>query len=392
MPFSANCPICNSSKITPFFQTNNLPVLIGQLWPDNSSAINCPKGDVQLFFCGFCGFIWNHAFNIDNLQYTQAYDNSLHFSPFYENYARSVAERLVKEYNLYNKTIVEIGCGKGDFLIMMCKIGNNKGIGFDKSYEPREIEKNVAKYVTFINDLFTEENSRQYKADLICSRYVLEHIPDPVMFLKILHRSMKKKKQIVYTEVPNTLLILEKLSIWDIIYEHCSYFSSESLAYIFKKCGFEIINLRENFDQQFLGIECCIAENAVSDNILYPDVDHLNLKVKEFSDKFISKMSYWEKQLQDFAEKGKKVVIWGAGAKGVSFLNLLKDSSHIEYAVDVNPNKHGKYIAGAGQLIVPPDFLKKYRPDIIILMNSIYRNEIQASVEDLGLDPEYFDA
>jgi hypothetical protein len=54
--------------------------------------------------------------------------------------------------------------------------------------------------------------------------------------------------------------------------------------------------------------------------------------------------------------------------------------------VDINPRKHGMYVPGSGQQIVPPEFLKEYRPDAVIVMNSIYRNEIRSWTTALGVD------
>ena len=68
--------------------------------------------------------------------------------------------------------------------------------------------------------------------------------------------------------------------------------------------------------------------------------------------------------------------MWGAGSKGVTFLNMIDSRYQIEYVIDINPRKHGKYIPGTGQKIVSPEFLREYIPDIVIVMNLIYENEI----------------
>jgi len=81
-------------------------------------------------------------------------------------------------------------------------------------------------------------------------------------------------------------------------------------------------------------------------------------------------------------------VIWGAGAKGVTFLNTLNLRDQIEYAVDVNPRKHGMFIAGTGQQIVPPEVLRDYQPDVVIVMNPLYEHEIQQIAKNLGITIE----
>ena len=60
----------------------------------------------------------------------------------------------------------------------------------------------------------------------------------------------------------------------------------------------------------------------------------------------------------------------------------------MRYAVDVNPRRNGTYIAGTGQQIVTPDFLAGYRPDVVVVMSPVYRDEIRADLGGLGLAPE----
>jgi hypothetical protein len=88
-------------------------------------------------------------------------------------------------------------------------------------------------------------------------------------------------------------------------------------------------------------------------------------------------------------QAGKKAVIWGAGSKGITFLNTMGSASLIEYAVDLNPRKQGMFITGSGQQIVAPQFLQSYQPDVIFVMNAIYRQEIEQMVADLGLTVEF---
>jgi hypothetical protein len=81
-------------------------------------------------------------------------------------------------------------------------------------------------------------------------------------------------------------------------------------------------------------------------------------------------------------------VLWGGGAKAVGFLNLLKVEDAISYVVDINPHKHGLHLPGTGQKIVGPEFLKEYQPEIVILMNPIYRQEVEGQLRELGIGAE----
>ncbi len=367
-----------------------MPVHIGVQWPNQDAARRCPKGDIKLAFCHSCGLVANLAFDPARLAYSQAYDNSLYFSPFFREYARSLATRLIERYNLYNKQIVEIGCGKGDFLVLLCELGNNRGVGFDPSYEAERLDSEVVKQITFIQDFYSERYA-SYHGDLVCCRYVFEHIHRPTDFLAMVRRTIGDRSDtVVYFEVPNVLFILRDLSIWDIIYEHCSYFSAGSLAHVFALCGFDICDLTEAYGGQFLGIEATPSEGATA---LKPDrwdnLKEVAEAVVAFTENCQQRIEAWQSDLERIEQAGQRVVLWGAGAKAVGFLNLLKIHDQIEHVVDINPHKQGTYIAGTGQQIVSPEFLVDYRPDTVIVMNPIYKREIQQLVEGLGLAPEF---
>ena len=85
----------------------------------------------------------------------------------------------------------------------------------------------------------------------------------------------------------------------------------------------------------------------------------------------------------------KKVIVWGAGSKGITFLNLFETAGSIDYVVDINPKKHGMFIAGTGQKIVPPERVGEIKPDKIIIVNPVYREEIEENVGAMGISTEY---
>jgi hypothetical protein len=85
----------------------------------------------------------------------------------------------------------------------------------------------------------------------------------------------------------------------------------------------------------------------------------------------------------------RRIIVWGAGAKTVTFLNIVDPTGAvISHVVDVNPRKVGRFIGGSGQQIVEPSAVRELRPEVVILMNPIYRSEIASALHAVGLDPE----
>jgi SAM-dependent methyltransferase len=366
-----------------------MPINVCVQWPSRAAARQCPRGPIVLRFCPDCGFMWNSAFASGRLDYSQAYENSLFFSPRYQAYTQEVIQRLIQRYDVRRRDVIDIGCGKGDFLFLLCRAGDNRGTGFDTSYEGLTLDEETARRVTIIRDFYSEKYA-SCPADLICSRYVFEHIEAPREFLGTVRRAIgNRANTIVYFEVPNVSLILRDLSVWDIIYEHCSYFGRSSLRRVFTECGFEVLDLSEGYAGQFLGIEARVARPGAA---AAPPVDgerrELTSAVGTFAAAMRQQMECGRGTLARMAAAGRKTVIWGAGAKGVSFVNMLGITDAIRYMVDINPRKQGKFVAGGGQEVVGPEFLRQYRPDCVILPNPIYRDEVRQTLHELGLAPE----
>lgn len=92
--------------------------------------------------------------------------------------------------------------------------------------------------------------------------------------------------------------------------------------------------------------------------------------------------------MQQIHADGERAVIWGSGSKCVSFLTTLAVKDEVEYVIDINPHRHGKFLPGAGCKIMYPNFLRKYNPDVTIVMNPIYCDEIRQMLDDMEVTTE----
>ncbi|MCP4252136.1 MAG: methyltransferase domain-containing protein [Candidatus Scalindua sp.] len=388
--FSKNsCQVCGSNEIRNFHEIESVPANSCILLSSREEAIDYPKGKISLGACEECGFISNIAYNPKLVEYSDRYEETQGFSPTFKDFHRELANYLIDRYNLHDKHIIEIGCGKGEFLSLLCELGGNRGVGFDPAYDSDREQCKAKDRLTFIKDFYSEKYSH-YSGDFIVCKMTLEHIHSPFDFVARLRRLIGDRSDtIVFFQVPDITRILHDCAFEDFYYEHCSYFSAGSLARLFRKCGFNILSLTTAYNGQYLMIEAKPANGMINKQLSQEDdMEILMQKAKIFSKQYKCKLDNWHCKLQEIRDAGKHAVLWGSGSKGVSFLTLLKRRDEIEYVVDINPHKHGFYMAGTGQSIVSPDFLIKYRPDIVIVMNSIYRDEIQQELQKMGLCPE----
>ena len=95
----------------------------------------------------------------------------------------------------------------------------------------------------------------------------------------------------------------------------------------------------------------------------------------------------WNRTVEEHVAAGRRVVLWGGGAKGVSLINALERPEGVGRVVDVNPRKDGSFVPGAGTPVVAPEALADFQPDVVVLANPIYREEIRARLAELGHRP-----
>ena len=379
--------VCESDEMQVFFEVRQVPVHCNVLWPTREAARRAPKGDIRLAFWPSCGHIFNIAFDPALMTYTETYENSLHFSPRFQQFAEGLADRLIAAYDLHDKQIVDVGCGKGDWLKLIAVRGGNRGVGFDRSYEPGLEQEPLPEGLRFVQDFFSDQYAAT-RADLLTCRHVLEHIEQPRDFVDGI-RAAIDPDTIAYFEVPNALYTLRDMGIWDIIYEHCSYFSASSLAHLFTRQGFDVLDVGEVYGGQFLGIDARPAADGPGvQQVPGNDLAAMAGIVGAFARRYEEKAAHWREQLARFSAEGKQVVAWGAGSKGVTFLNALRAEDSVSYIVDINPRKQGRFVAGTGQEIVAPEFLRTVQPDVVLVMNPLYIDEIREMLAGIGLHPE----
>ncbi len=382
------CPSCHSKGLSMFYAVDGIPVHSCLLMSGREDALKYPMDNLRLGFCPNCGFISNTCFDPEAHNYSPSYEETQGFSDCFNVFAKSLAQKVINQYDIHQKTILEIGCGKGEFLALMCELGDNQGIGIDPAYVPERNPDTSRSRVQFIQDFYSEKYAH-LEMDVICCRHTLEHIAPTMDFMQMLRQTIGDRTgTLVFFELPDVLRVLREGAFWDIYYEHCTYFTLGSLARLFRATGFEIDDLYPDYDDQYLIITAYPAEVPTSPRLdIENDMSSLTQAFEEFRETCSNRIIFWQSTVREIIADGQRVVLWGSGSKGVAFLTTLRLRDQIEYVVDINPYKHGKHMPGTGQQIVAPEFLIEYRPDYVIVMNPVYKDEIQDSLTNMGLHP-----
>lgn len=386
---ATSCPNCLADGLQPFYEARGLPAHSVLLMHDRAEARLYPRGDLRLAFCPGCGFITNVLFDVALNEYSPEYEETQHCSPHFDRWARQLVDRLVRDYDLTGKRILEIGCGKGEFLALLCEAGNSRGVGIDPSCMPERLQGRGVPGVTFIRDVYSEQYAH-LPADVVCCRHTLEHIQPTHDFMRMIRGAIGGRLDtLVFFEVPDMARVLRERAFWDIYYEHCSYFTAGALARLFRATGFELLELVRDYGDQYLWVMARPLEDPPSTRFpLEEELDDLQRQVAAFAARCSGDIARWRTRIQEFARAGRRPVIWGAGSKCVAFVTTLGLDGEVEYVVDINPRKVGKYLPGSGHPVVGPEFLASYRPGVVIAMNPVYRDEIEAALRAMRVRAE----
>lgn len=386
-----SCPVCQSVDLHYFFEQKNVPVVCNQLLASAEDAGAAKLGDLRLAYCSECGSIANYAFDPSKIGYDARYDNALHFSEKFKLFANRLAARLVKDHDLKGKRIAEIGCGDGYFLRLLLDHGVGSAIGYDPSMAEGRLDKLPRREgLTILPEAFGDQRLPDDIEAVFC-RHVLEHIPKPLPFLSAIRSTIGDRSCVMYFEVPNARWMLESDSIWDVIYEHVTYWTPPALSYALRCAGFTPINVQTDFNDQYLMIEARPSDKSDTGGMAFAQaLKDAGQSAARFGASAARELDAWQTRLSRLKDSGGRAALWGAGSKGVTFLNVVPAASAaIDCVVDVNPRKHGMFVSGTAHPIVSPNRLAETDPDLILVANEIYLDEIRATVELMGLTPEF---
>ena len=386
---SEACPACGGARLESFYFVKNVPVNSCILMTTREEALSYPKGEISLVFCHDCGFVYNAKFDEKLIEYSGRYEETQGYSGTFNVFHRRLAEDLIERHDLHGKKVLEIGCGKGEFLTLLCDLGDNRGIGFDPSYVAERSRAGSSDRTTFVTDFYSKRYS-DHSADFLCCKMTLEHIPLVAHFVSTVRVAVGDRETIVFFQVPEASIILEDCHFWDIYYEHCSYFDRGSLARLFADCGFRVLRTWVDYDDQYLMIEALPVARAerLDQRALRASMEQSQNAMRRFATAVPARIDHWSEVVAARSAAGKNVVLWGSGSKAVAFLTTLGIDTQIQHVVDINPHRPGMYMPGTGQLIVGPEFLESDPPDTVIIMNAVYRPEISTQLATMMLTPE----
>ncbi|MDH3469940.1 MAG: class I SAM-dependent methyltransferase [Acidimicrobiia bacterium] len=369
------CRLCGAGTRS-FYQVESVPTSSCILHLTREAALAQPVGTLDLAVCPACGFIQNQAFASGDVDYTLPYEDSQATSPTFVAFAERTARQLVQKHGLKGKQVLEVGCGKAEWLAIACRVGAMTGLGVDPAYEPGRAE---AGDFTVLSEFLGPESD--FTGDLIACRHTLEHVPNASEFAGWLRSSaIRTPGAVAFIEVPDTARILTEGAFWDVYYEHCSYFTATSLRNLARVVGFEVLDLYLDFADQYLLLEATPGEAGAPN----ADAAHVVELASSFNQRVDLAISTWRDRISATTQLGRPAVLWGASSKAVGFISSV--AVDIAAAVDINKAKHGSYLSGSGTPVISPAQLPELSPGLVVVMNPVYVPEIADQLSVMGVD------
>lgn len=370
------CPACGHSlQAEVIYFQDHLPIQSCLQPATAAEARAIERRELALVGCTGCGLVFNRSFDPTTQRFDNGYEETQAFSAVFRAFADRLVDALIERWRPAEATVVEIGCGKGDFLERLCQRADCRGIGIDPAFEPGR--RPAVPEVSFERRLFGAEDVGR-RADFLICRHTLEHIGPVGEFLRqVADFCRGGGVREVFFEVPDARRIVAEGAFWDVYYEHANYFDAHAFEAAFEHAGMTVTGTRALFHEQYLGLFATVQPDQ---DPLPTDASATFAAWRGLEDA----RADWQQRLEAHTAP---VVIWGSGSKGVAFLAGADRRHRVVAAVDINPHRQGRFMPGTGQPIIAPEALIALQPATVIIMNPAYRDEIRDQLIRMGLDP-----
>lgn len=357
-----NCKICNSVLYNRILVFDKVPSAAQKFLNIQELKTDIPE-KLEVYQCDYCKLL---QLNCKPVDYYRNVIRSTAFSEDMKKFRNIFFRNFVDKYNLHNKKIIEIGCGKGEYLEMFENATHMHGFGIENSNDSVKValEKNLTVFKGFLEDSKYEIPNKPYDAFFMMN--FLEHIPNPKEFLHGIFNNLTENA-VGIIEVPNSDIMISEGLYSEFIRDHVSYFTEDTLKILLELSGFEILKSEIIWNNEIISVEVRKKKNY-------------NLEL--FKKNYISTYDIFNKYLNERTKIG-KIAVWGAGHQTLTNISLLNQKEKISYIIDSATFKQGKYAPAIHLPVVSPDIINMDKEiKTIIIMAAGYSAEILRTIKN----------
>lgn len=344
------CIICGGDFFDiPIISLNNMPES-AQGFLDNKEDNHSIT--LNLVQCKWCGTI---QFDCVAVDYYKDVIRAGGYTKTMSDIREKQFNEFINKFNLYNKKILEIGCGKGEFLNILSKF-NVKCYGIENNID----NVNIARMSGLeVKNMFLDDEKSiidDGPFDAFIQFNFLEHQPDPNSMIRAIYNNLTQNGVGLLT-VPSCDYIFNNGAFYELIRDHLIYFTKDSLFLFLQKNGFKVLEYE-------------LLNNDTHSVIVQKRKPLSGLKFNNLFNKLYN-------EINSYINSYKNVVIWGASHQGLTITSCYNLSDKIKYIIDSAPFKQGKFSIGSNIKIISPDEAFKLNIDAVIIIAPGYSKEIE---------------
>lgn len=325
----------------------------------------CAEYPLKFYFCDMCQYGM-----VPDMDSSGIFDDSYpYYTSVNTSYVRQCQEWVMKYRREFQpRSVLEIGSNDG---YMLENFKDIEHVGYEPSFGPHE--KALSRGIKSENQFFSSDRlSGNY--DLIIANNVIAHTPKLHGIVQGIYRNLSSRG-VAVIEFPTLNNLVEKRQYDTIYQEHYSYFTLSSLCILFGQYFMGLVKYEE-IPSHGGSIRAYFSTNFPVHKI-NSELDMGLFSTVVFKDKLASLHKIIEYKMD-----GKTMVLFGAAAKGNTFLNYLGvGTDFFDYCVDETPAKIGKFLPGSRIPIVDMEMIKKTRPDVIWILPWNFKTEIMQKLE-----------
>jgi SAM-dependent methyltransferase len=352
---------------------------------------------LKLFVCHNCWLVQTEDYSKRHELFTKEYAYFSSVSSSWLDHAYCYTQKITDELKL-NKDSFVIEVGSNDGYLLKNFVANGiPCLGIEPTDSTADAAEKIG--IPVIREFFEEDFAKKLmqdgkSADLIIGNNVYAHVPDINDFTRGLRTALKPGGTITL-EFPHLMNLIKYRQFDTVYHEHYSYLSLYNVDIIFRKAGLKVYNVEElPTHGGSLRVYGCHIEDTKE---VSPNVTGLKQREKEFGLQDLDIYLNFQAEadtvtenlihfLREQKQMGKKVVAYGAAAKGNTLLNYANvNDDLVSFVCDAAPSKQGKFMPGSHIPILHPSVLSKYKPDWLLILPWNLEKEIvkqQAQVRE----------
>ncbi len=320
----------------------------------------------------------------------------------HEEYARLLT--AMQEHHIHGRRIVEVGCGRGEFLRMWQNLAEDPegaaALARDQVRDPLSGQPNAAPLhlvgLEHKPSLVEEANAvadKKYRVyegfatgdvrypegpfDAFVQFNFLEHQPDPCDMLRNIGRNLKPQALGLIT-VPSFEYILRYNGYYELLRDHIANYTEFTLQKLLQDCGFELLSMdlvnRDTIE--------AIVRKADPDELSELHYSGRLIDVSALRDSYDRLSASVNAHIDHLSESHRTMAIWGASHQGFTLAATTKLGGRVEYIIDSAPFKQGRFSPASHIPIVAPDYAVAHPVDEILIVAPGYTDEIAGIIRE----------